>query len=682
MRATYNGIPFTAHGSVSWSEAYGSTPVIRTIYCAKESADLLADSVGIPATLSYEPGAGKPSVHVAGIYLLAIVPGTDAHTRGLFLADRRWKWPRQLVVKSYNVRRRSNEWRMSLSDGAPLELGALNRDVKFHVATLKDGGEVWKPSEIIEDVLKLVDPDATIQLDDMSKMDAQIEGMELQDSGDGAVNRALGFLPGFAVKVDRNDRIVVKYRLDGTEAAAAAAAEPWHQRRGAVLLVNRRAIRPAKVHVHFVREVELRFNFVGEDYTTTDGDEPLYIENVIPVPEIYVDYNGERYWRGTYMRMGDYLDAIDGEEHSNAPGPLTHDRICRWLASGGGTIKRLWIPDDNGAADLVWVGRIHKIFRHYRRTFRLLPPWRDRIFSVKAIRAGVIDWENAIRAPAECYCDWISKATQRGLFHANANPKAVEGWAVEGYDADLTDCEPSPIKVNVIDEDNGVFDLQPLGDYFGWRDGCVLGSPDYGVPLTAALVKKYGLGPAFWEHVSVDTDWNMGVILTCLEAAPNSIDRLHKHTVKADKAGEILGVSIGACTGPDAHIHVGAAGGWWTARFAWRDADADKIRGAFLGKGDYPKDLLLNREHIKHLAEAAAANFYADILDRHEGKVRTPLNPNLEVTGTLDRVSHIIDTRGKASTHATFAPAARETRPMWSLLPASVRAQLLRQVQP
>jgi len=674
----YGGEHFDAWGSVTWGYEYGVAPQRRFVTVSAATADALRPKLGTASRLSITSDAGVVSAE--GVYLLEVLAGHDHRTAVLRLEDRRWLWRRQFHSFWFNVRKRTGEYRLNVNRKAPLELGVPVPDVFFHAWSLRDNVAVWTLQEIVEHVLEAVEPGNWEILADLAEREKRVENLDIEGTGGNAIARVLSFAPGLEVRIDHDDKLRVYDTLDGGEAEQVALARPFDDRRGDIVYVHREHLRPSKVHVLIEREVELKF--VGEmERTSTSerGREPLWMEPVIPLPDKYLTISGrdKPVIGGTYLHFDDFLDAIKGTQSTGLP-PLTHLRLRKAMAGGFASLRRLGYGyDERARVDEVWGTRLAAIAQHYRRTWRILPAWKDRLHSIRAYRVAVLDYENSVKAPAECFCDYTIRHTTHGYHRQRAAGMfwGRAGFIVLGYSDDLSDARPAPVRVDVTDEDNGIVHLTPRKDLFGEKAAVILG-----VASEINMVEPAPDRPLVWDRIMVKKRWKCAVVLTCTPAAPNDLRRFHRRTVKPREVEKVLGRPLGECKGPAWTIRIGSAGGWWTARYAWDDDRDTEIRGAFYGDNDYPEDLLTNREQVDAMAVAAAAQVYQPLANRFEGQATMPLRPGLKLAGSIGSLTHHVATSGRAYTRMVAAPVFA-VQPVWDLLPDSVRQQLLRQVQ-
>ena len=156
------------------------------------------------------------------------------------------------------------------------------------------------------------------------------------------------------------------------------------------------------------------------------------------------------------------------------------------------------------------------------------------------------------------------------------------------------------------------------------------------------------------------------------------MDRFHKHTVKQVDAERVLGRPVGEGNGLDWHLFIG--GGLMTAMFAWDDNESTTIEEAFYKGGPIPDKLLVNEDHVKAVAEAAAARLYSVLLDRVEGQYAVPYGTDVRPTGALSSVNHILMPNGAAGAVLNFPPIL-DPEPIEAYLPESVLRVVQKRVQ-
>jgi hypothetical protein len=697
--ATLAGVPLSGIGRLGWALTSGVFPYQRTFEVSNDRAQSLMNRRGSPVDLEIRAD-GRPSLVVRGLYILTTMAGTTPHTQRVLVTDRRWHLMRRFVARDYNMRRRTGENRRVGDDR--IENQKLAADVAYAPWSL-DNGAPWTAERMLRDVLEQIAPGEWSIGGGGVKRQVLVEDLALGAAGESAaeaLERALSYLAGYSVTVDLDGRLRVFDAHDLSEVQSIANAGPLLKDTGGVVLSDRAYSRPSEIRVLFEREVVLRFDYTEEENpaatTVSDGREPRKLENIMPVPDPTIEIGGREVGQGTWVTIDEYLEAISGEETTTAAaalGPLSQAIIRKYyLGMWDYLASSLYGKNKaSGQPDPVWQNRLATIRRHWRITYRPLRQWRDKIRSMKAYRADMLDNETGIMAPAQAFMDYISKPTRNALAKI-ASDNADIGHQVAGYADLLADGVAAPADITVKDDQSGIVRVWLMTDPWGDADelapGNVANLPTRRV--NGDLRNAAGTVYATWQYAALESDFSLALVLTCLQAAPNSASRFHQVTVKPDEAATALGRAIGESSGPPWTIML--AGGLVTARFAWDDARATEIEDAFYGtaagggvaaggKIGIPEELLVNKEEIDAAARATAARIYATLLDKADGQFSVALNPGVLVTGAIRMVDHALDPNGGLTTSISIAEE-REPLNTFALMPESAQRVIRRLVQP
>lgn len=675
-RLFVGGVPVPAFGSRGWSLTAG----------------VRAHSAGFEfdvATTETFRGRRTVEVEIDGstfgpLYVTTLEAGSRPDTATVVLADRRFEWPRRHVARSYNVRRRTGD-RRAVGDGSNLvETLQVVDDVAYAPWSLNNGKR-WTAEDMARDVFEAIGVDAVTLPAGFGR------GVAVQDAifdypGDAAVEYLFEFAGGgYTVTIDPDGSVVVIDLAQRDELAIMQAAGPVVHDAGFAAVADRRRFRPARVIVLFTREVELRFDFEegaqsqtvdkssasttprdGGD-TVDDGRPPRDMVNVVPIPEVNLEVGNRKLALGTYLNIEEYLAALDGEQRSGVP-RLTLEELRTYFHSPSFISHRYGV-DDTGTEDPLWRRRLRALLQHWRVTFQLNTAWRARLKSLRATRVATIDPEKGTRAPATGYGAYLRKPTIGALYKSQQQAKSF-GWRVGKYADDLADAEQAPVDVTVKDEELGIIRVYPLKDPFGSTEEMVPGEvaeqPAWSGNLGSILV---------WTMAKLADNYKLAVILTGIQGAPNDESRLEAVTVEARDAD----VNAGPSLGPAQYVRIDP--GLTTARYRWDDTQAEQIESAFAGEGDYPSDLLINRDQIESVAKAIASSVYAQSLDRAEGRYPVGYNPRVVCRGSISTVDHVVAPDGTALTFITAAPPI--TAPsLWAYIPPGIANTLRRIAQP
>lgn len=691
-----DGVELAVRSSVSWSLAYGVKPQVLSVEIPISQVERFQQRAGKqsssvaqgtrardqtaaagPFTLRFvSPAAPERNVTQEGLFLIGIGPGDRLNTRIAQFADRRWLAPRTVVRRRYNLRRDSGNRRLvgdQLVERTPIQLAIAAVDPTYRRDTLDAGGVPWTARRVLEDVLQEVFGLDGFELPQADWLSDSVEPMDLWDRGDEALSRVSALLPGLEFFVLPNGKVSAANVYDGSEIPLMESLGDPNS--GDWKVLDRRTIIPSGFSVTFQIDTELRFDFVETAQSGTrtreePGRESLQLENVIknPIRQLTLA-DGSVSTVGEYLPVQTYLDAInllraeDGLDRAE----ITQADIRRvWLGDWSGWATLYLVSASSGAIRAKWQALLSELRTHWRRTYRILPAWRDKIEGLRGVRAAILDNEEGIRAPATVHTQWIQRLNQLGL---EKRFDARQHLINDDYAEDLSASGVSPFVASVLSSDLGIIQISGRTDEEGVAQSYTLGTVD------AALLPTSDLRDAsvLWGLVPLGDEFKLAIILTARRAQPNTIAALHLERVTLADACAKLRVPVPAASGPDYELR----GFEDTARFAWRDADADAIREAYYTGAEFPPDLLVNTGAVRALALAHAARKLAEVLPRAVGTATWPMR-QVVPTGGVRTVTHTfqVTDSGSASLTTLSAPGEFAGPSVWSLLPEGVRKVL------
>jgi len=678
--ASLGGKHLLALDHVGWVLRPGISPYVRTFELPRDDARELARDFG-PYELII---AGA---RFQGVYVVGTSPGSTPHTLSVVAADCRVWWKRRIVFRSYNMRRRSGDTRL-VGEGL-LQQKALVADLTYKAWSL-NGSAPWTAKEALGNVLFQLEGQ-NYRIRDKVTRQLDVQDLELRDSGDIALGKVLQYVVGWSVYVDRNGVVIAYDTRSGGEGEVVGAAGPPLVSSGMISVSDNSLVRPRSVIVYFEAEPEVRFDYTEPTGTGTSstpstssrssssGREPRELENVLPCPDPTLVVGGRTVTAGTWITFDEAFTAWSGSEPATAPGPLSHFILRTWYFRTFHYLRFRYTGLSTGVLDAVWMRRIEAVRRHWRQTFRISRHWMDKVESVRAYRVGIVDEETGVRAPAQAYMDYLVKPSFKALTPNYVTRQARMGYAFRGYNATLADAVMAPAVVQILDQDNGIVDIRLAPDPFGETETM---APGYVKEEDLPQESPRDLGKLFWAGVSLENDFAIATVLTCVKGSPNNRFRLHQVEIEKAEAETTLGRSVGDCRGPSWHVLVESSP-TTTARFAWSDNRRTEIEDAFFttGASNLPEDLLVNGNDINVMARAAAARVYSGLLDLPMGRSAYALNPDLEIQGSVGAVSHTLSPQGHQTTSLEFPPVMRPLD-LWAFVPASQRRKLLRLTQP
>lgn len=729
--ATLGGQALLAEQPLGWQLTQGTAPYQRVFLLERIAGLNLLKRFGGVGT-----GAGAPSevdlvlklddgtaITVSGLTILQQYPADKPWLIGLLVSDRRWKWNRKHVLQRHNVRRRSGDFH--LVDAAVRVAADPQPDVRYAKYSLFNETSAWTPKQVVESVLGQVTDgqytSADLKLEDLSSL--AVEGLELDDPGDTAIDRALALFPGLQVYLDYSGVARLTYDKGMGEGDIVLGSGPPVVGPPLVAPVDMAGVRPASITVLFTPEYEVRFDF-HEPASTATGSHPEpdlitgnTLDNVLRSPDrrlaLKLGGTTQTVVQNTWVPIDDTLtSAWNTDSAASVLGipldPLdlaTYRKLC---LNGGYNIYPKALGSD--LVDPIWARRLATLRANYRRTFRINRRWMDRLRSFRAYRVAIVDTVNGTRAPADVFCDTTIVPTACALAKTAGGALAMQlGYSTKGWAAAIdTDDTISPAptaRVAVEDEEAGVFRVDFARDvmleyYEIWpgKVTAITGEPLSSTTLDPRLTDR-GLG--LLKDLQFTSTFDLAVILTVVPASPNSTAQLYSITVTPEQARAVLPPAlrqlVGECRGPAMTTRIGP--GVATARFAWQDAAAQDFQNAILGTVTQappgfvqPKGVagalavseqrLVDPDWLKSLARSIAAAYYLLMADHLEGSHTVKLF-GAAPKGRIQTVSHELDPSGRALT-TLHLPANLRTGsvdPM-ALLPESIRRKLLGLVQP
>jgi len=693
---------FTLLGNPQWTFSSGVTPSTATFEVSNQDAVLIMNGFAgkIPVELHIIPSGPSAigELKVSSLVVVDTVPTGTPLTTGVVVADRRWFWPKRHVLRRYNVRRKTGNMRL-LTEDAMGGVGASVEDVGFAKWSLKNGTSEWKASQILVDVYKRIDPSGKLSVlaNALAWDNIQISDLELDDAGDAALARVLGYMNGMDLFVDKDSVTRVYSKLDGSESVLFKMTGPPSVGGGFPINVDHRVQRPSKIVVYFNREIECRFDYLDGTGTTTTANLGVdLLDNVLPSQDLSLDVGGRTVMMGTWITIQEALDAWA------ATTPVGRERLSvdvlreNWY----GDFMNYYAFDGGMIHNAVWASRLAVLKQHFRRTYRIPREWMDRIYQVKARRVAVWDEETGGMAPSPTWMDYTlifdrGRPMMVSGVGANLKSHTVYDLSVEGYAQRFTAGSSAPVVLSIVDPDEGVISISFRGD-----PGQVYVELVPGVFSTVVFKDPTAFNlPRFRnEIVNVAGDvtatlrerFGMATVVTVALGAPNDESQLQAIEITAQQAeAKIRDSHFMPALGPAQDLRIGPS--IMTARFAWQDSAgmAAKVRsamgfnatdGATVARGMELVNQWINKKDCEDVALAFAAAYYAGLQDRIAGTKTTGLNPTLEPFGASDAVVHRVNSDGSATSVVSSSPYISTRVDPFSLLPGSVRRTIRREV--
>lgn len=674
---TIGGRHLDAHADIRWGLQTGSAPYTSELLLDRQVAErLAADSA---ADVGADLSLSGPKTLTARVFVLRLSDGTAPWNRRVQLADRRWLWPSVTVCRAFNLRRKTGQGKLV---GGRIEVATLVPDIEFVRETLQGKTRPHTVGSALRLLLEdLEQPTAFIHptLDSMALPD-----VVLVDPGDRAVKRLMSYAPGWDVALDLQGRLYTVNEADGSEASLVQVLAP-QVGRGYFSHVKRNRVRPRRIRVLFDKRCEIRFRYYDQEPTDIRGRERCALDNVLrnPEPELTLA-SGEVVGPGAWITFEEALSAWQTQHpytDTLSEVPMDQGLIRRHFASNMMLPLTKFGRFRSGFPDPIWSARIAAVQRHWRQSFRLRRPWRDRISELYPERATIASRVTGQRVQAEVFCNYTVRPSDAGIHDGPSASRADYGWIVRtGHAEDLSTVETAaPATVSIEDQDAGVlrvsFNAGPWGD----ADAVLPGTAAEGaLPscATGAMNKaQASLAKTAHEWTALEADWQLSIVLTCGQLAPNDQGRMHVETYRASDV-RTLGVNVGDALGPIQDLW--APANLVPAYFAWLDSKSEAIRGAFFDGKPHPRELLANRDHVREFGRALAAAFWATLSDGWESSgFKIDMRPATKPGGRVSRVDHIIRPNGELLTELALDPPAPVDR-TFQLTPDAVRRDVFR----
>src|SRR5574343_1753878 len=595
LRASFGGKSIVGSRTIQINLTQGTRPVMIDIDLLPADAKALRDFTG-PYTLEVE--CGSKTSRFKDWYILHDIPAEYKEISRFIIADRRWLWDRKLIIRSYNMHRRVGGKSLPNPSQQP-ELRQVEAVVEYHPWSLNPKtSKPWTIREILTDITdEITEYEASfsgagvkfaIELDPIDESRFPIENLELNDNAGDALARVLGIIPEAGVTVLADGTPVIFNRPSNYEndlAKAVSGREIYGT--GLLQTCDLRLVRPKEIHVFFEREVEVRLDAMelGPTVTTARDPEGRWMENVLPNPDWTLN-TSPPIPQGVWVEFGQALGAFGTVSGLRRPLELRDIQICMVPFIDFWSTVEL---NGNREPNRDWGSRISAIQRHYRRTWRINEKWKSKVRAIKPYRIGTINTTTGTRAPALCYSDYCRVGSQRsklknfdnglddGALFMNYSVSDGVEWKVTDKITDKF--HPAPATVNVIDQDQGIIDINYLNDIYKVHDITLPSMIELdgsntkpGVyPKTAASANLTGRETSIGFNVlfenmklpKLTTEYHAAVILTVSPAAPNDSKRLQKVVVKPEEIIPLLPAYmipdlVSNSKGPILEIYVGA----------------------------------------------------------------------------------------------------------------------------
>lgn len=598
-----NGKIVLADQPLTWRRVEGTRPSTMSVRLPKPDADELLQASGrnapLTLTITYPDGRVES---ITPLYVIAAAPTETPHIGCLVLADRRWWWSYQPVLRRYNMRRRSNYERVTTVDAqGNYATEPVAPKFTFRQFSLKTDGEPYSVRDMLSDLIATIDPDAQVEYDPSVSavpMPA-VDDVEVRGTGDTVLDTVLQYMPELAVTVEIDGKVTFYSRAAGLDVdqQTVAAVGPTVDGQPHVFVQDLRPVCPAYYDIYFDIEAEVRFDSTEPNGQSTVVD-PFEVErsmvNVLAVPDYEIEVRGNKEVQGSWVDYEDYLDAVAADPPQGLGNVAIDLELVRTAAIPG---VGLWEalgqwgeldPDDD------WQGRIAALSGYLRTFYRLPRGWIDSILGVSATRVATVSQATGTRGRALAYADHAlvaSTKTQVRDASEAGGPGVRFATNVLGYtDVISPSTRPAPAVVSIADEDLGIVQIAYQTDPWGQSVVVLPGLVEAdGVPVqersdgSSQALAFNALTANATSLPRLAEQHRIAVILTLRPGSPNNIGQLYRVRVRPQDVVDVLHPRAAevalAARGPALGVMVRQE----TARLRWSDPDRALIEQLFLG---------------------------------------------------------------------------------------------------
>lgn len=721
MIATLDGVALGSALSVSWIEKQGVAPYVLSIPMDRQQANDLferATRYGSELVLREK----DRELRVKRLTILGTAPTDNPSKVELSVVDQRWAWKYVHVPRTYNERRKQHR---DIEGAIGSFRATFVQDRDFYSAySLRDGRTIWTPLDVCKDIMDLVVGEGNWFDRDNVFADntIDVEDWIFNVQGDAAVSKLLSYMGGSASVYINNDGKAVIYNNQSTKelnqlglgdssgkSVTRADLVKLRPLVGPQLfdIQDRSIERPSKIRVHFERHMNIRFDHselgLQQLFSTTEGLDPLSMENVIQLPYTYIA-QGVVIKQGTWLTLDQFLSVAEKEKDSNLLAkilPLTKDRIRRlWLSDGLSSYTTIEV-DSFGVFGLL-IGALRK---HYRTTFRIAKPWNDRIKKYFPYLNGSEKEDVGLTSLIPFFVDntivrdWVAyglgvESVREELYDLVKTRYAVKDQKQNNLikgSSPVVDTSVDPnlglmvtprATVTIIDQEQGIFGVGLASDH--WGAASIGGKVFFSATVDEKDSSiKYNARKFLLKDTRLSEEHQASMVVTCAIGAPNDMRRFHTIEVSVEEAERQLSPRISRSKpgrGPILDIVVKSPRA--VARYEWFDEWSkffiDSFSDINSGFNLPPVVEPWNKEQIEIIARAYALSEYIRYRDHPEGSLSTGFR-SATVDGSIDSVIHNFSPNGAVTrVDLRSEPAAIDAS---ALLPAEVRRIIDRYVE-
>ena len=732
MRVTLDGKPMPIDSGAAWTIKEGTAPHIAQFVFESSVAEALFKDAKVDGSeLIFDPRGstnlkGQQANKISKLTILGLGPADNPGEQSVTVADRRWRLKRQHIYRAYNLRRKTGKRRRVKGQSQTVATSTLADDVAYAQWSIKADGKAWTSREIVTDLMDRIfgagqwGTGKSKDGKDILGEIPPIEGLEIDLPADAALGVLLQQIGGsVGLTCNHEGKMFIYPRFDNAERiilgvrTAGATADPADLMAivgGPLAAAQDREIeRPSKVRVLFTRVVEIRIDAYGSTDSASAAlpdPPPPTMTNVLPSPEDFT-HLGVSYVVGQWLPMNTYFDylgsaPLKADNVLNAQNPISFRTVNRaWLS---GYLDSYGHPtfDDSG----LWGNRINAIKTHYRLTYQVDRPWRDRIRELDPYRVSIQDYETGSRAPATIFSDHAVYTSWRAIgrsasdpprdwetiLNRFANPTGNGSQGSKIIGTDQSDLKSAPAFASIVDQDQGIIRVE----YDTGNDvtGQITRIVRSALTRDSMPTDNPSQRNQYLQRGRLETDHEVSVILTAKLGAPSGNRRFHVVEIDADegqKAAKLPAFKLAKARGPIIEVRVPPTRE--PARFAWDDQRSSEFREAFKNDPANPDaDITgafgepINDDQVREVALATAARVYHSFVDRAEGGITTPMMPltrfpfgNAVIRGMVDKVELRADPSRGLTTTVTV-PTEAPSLSFEALLPPQYRKLIGRMV--
>lgn len=675
-----------ATGTITWQITTGVQPYTTTLSCHRKDWPVLEGQIGERLNLKFTDSRGK-GVEIRGVYILEQAPSSTPNTVSFRVADKRWRWPYELIARDYNMTRKTGD-RTAYGDLATTQVSVDQYD--YLPYSLNEQSK-WTPQDALKDVMEVLEGEGTeaggYKVESFPIPDGggnasrqfSLENVELRDAGDVALARMLQAIPGCDVYINTLGQAVVFDASDIREAEERFVdleEDGFTYRGQRAGEIDRRAVRPKRVFVYYQRELEAALEY-SDDYRGGTSSRPLttepFLENMVqtvdPITTMTIrDPNSGTLRKasvpvGSWVPMQDWLPAMD-DDRPTASSPWDFNSVRQfWIP---GMLESKWGAGGltNIDTDTLAPARVQSFTANFRQTFRLNPRYMQRVRQMLPNRIGVLNPVTGERAPAGVwgqYCVFPSKKGYQHIAEVNDDykPMARNVNYLADYESgvELTQTTPGPHLMSMIDPELGIFRVNFRSDVYGLearslpgfigvssgpstftprpttRNMALQDQADTATAMNAIVESAVQAQEGAGLVLSANND--LVVLCTLVPAGPNNLLQFHREEVTADDVDGVFRREARVVNGNGPDLHIFVPPNELTARFAWTDdQEARSSLQRLFGltgdglevseEGNIPGYTFTNRTRgVQQHAVAVAAEALVNYADGVEGEVAT-----------------------------------------------------------